>query len=64
MENNKNYLFRYVSMQYIHDCIEKNEQLDLESYRLNPGSFPARKTKGNGNRGNLQHLPFGTTLKR
>ncbi|KAK2915222.1 telomeric repeat-binding factor 2-interacting protein 1 isoform X1 [Channa argus] len=26
----------YVSNQYIHDCVEKNEQLDLEDYRLNP----------------------------
>lgn len=26
----------YVSTQYIHDCIEKNEQLNLEDYRLNP----------------------------
>lgn len=28
--------FRYISAQYIHDCIEKNEQLDLQNYRLNP----------------------------
>ncbi|XP_038163784.1 telomeric repeat-binding factor 2-interacting protein 1 [Cyprinodon tularosa] len=27
---------RYVSTQYIHDCIEKEEQLNLEDYRLNP----------------------------
>ncbi|XP_008288153.1 telomeric repeat-binding factor 2-interacting protein 1 [Stegastes partitus] len=27
----------YVSTQYIHDCIEKNEQLSSEDYRLNPG---------------------------
>ncbi|XP_062272022.1 telomeric repeat-binding factor 2-interacting protein 1 isoform X1 [Scomber scombrus] len=26
----------YVSTQYIHDCIEKDEQLNLEDYRLNP----------------------------
>ncbi|KAM7402326.1 hypothetical protein PAMP_017573 [Pampus punctatissimus] len=26
----------YVSTRYIHDCIEKEEQLDLEAYRLNP----------------------------
>uniref|UniRef100_A0A3Q1BS42 Telomeric repeat-binding factor 2-interacting protein 1 n=1 Tax=Amphiprion ocellaris TaxID=80972 RepID=A0A3Q1BS42_AMPOC len=25
------------TQEYIHDCIEKNEQLDLEDYRLNPG---------------------------
>lgn len=28
--------FRYISTQYIHDCTEKNEQLDLQNYRLNP----------------------------
>lgn len=27
---------RYVSTQYIHDCMEKNEQLNLEDYRLTP----------------------------
>uniref|UniRef100_A0A3P9C9F0 Telomeric repeat-binding factor 2-interacting protein 1 n=1 Tax=Maylandia zebra TaxID=106582 RepID=A0A3P9C9F0_9CICH len=26
----------YVSTQYIYDCVEKNEQLNLEDYRLNP----------------------------
>ncbi|XP_030585579.1 LOW QUALITY PROTEIN: telomeric repeat-binding factor 2-interacting protein 1-like [Archocentrus centrarchus] len=26
----------YVSTQYIHDCIEKDEQLNLEDYKLNP----------------------------
>ncbi|XP_067443038.1 telomeric repeat-binding factor 2-interacting protein 1 isoform X2 [Thunnus thynnus] len=26
----------YVSTKYIHDCIEKEEQLNLEDYRLNP----------------------------
>lgn len=26
----------YVSTQYIYDCAEKNEQLNLEDYRLNP----------------------------
>ncbi|KAI9520987.1 hypothetical protein NQZ68_010688 [Dissostichus eleginoides] len=26
----------YVSTQYIHDCIEKEEQLNLKDYRLNP----------------------------
>ncbi|XP_047438019.1 telomeric repeat-binding factor 2-interacting protein 1 isoform X2 [Mugil cephalus] len=27
---------RYVSTQYIEDCIEKEEQLNIEDYRLNP----------------------------
>ncbi|KAM9860143.1 telomeric repeat-binding factor 2-interacting protein 1 isoform 1-T2 [Aulostomus maculatus] len=31
----ENTAHRYVSAQYIHDCIEKDEQLDLEDYRLN-----------------------------
>lgn len=29
------FTFRYVSTNYIHDCIKENEQLDLEQYRLN-----------------------------
>uniref|UniRef100_H2URR4 Telomeric repeat-binding factor 2-interacting protein 1 n=1 Tax=Takifugu rubripes TaxID=31033 RepID=H2URR4_TAKRU len=39
----------YVSTQYILDCIKNNEQLDVESYRLNPvtapGSSAALNTK-------------------
>ncbi|CAN9493158.1 unnamed protein product [Ophioblennius macclurei] len=27
---------RYVSTQYIHDCVEKNKQLNLDDYRLDP----------------------------
>ncbi|KAM7422854.1 hypothetical protein PAMA_010744 [Pampus argenteus] len=34
----------YVSTQYIHDCIEKEEQLDLESYRLNPEKVQKQST--------------------
>lgn len=34
------FLLRYVSTQYILDCIKDNEQLDVESYRLNPFTTP------------------------
>lgn len=34
------FLLRYMSTQYIYDCIEKDEQLNLEDYRLNPEVVP------------------------
>ncbi|KAM6946751.1 telomeric repeat-binding factor 2-interacting protein 1 [Lycodopsis pacificus] len=34
---------RFVSTQYILDCIEKDEQLNLEDYRLNPEVVPKLK---------------------
>ncbi|KAJ4927405.1 hypothetical protein JOQ06_015136 [Pogonophryne albipinna] len=37
----------YVSTQYIHDCIEKEEQLNLEDYRLNPEVSPRQSTRLN-----------------
>ncbi|KAM9408678.1 telomeric repeat-binding factor 2-interacting protein 1 isoform 2-T2 [Pholidichthys leucotaenia] len=33
----------FVSVQYIYDCIEKDEQLDLDDYRLNP-EVPQRQS--------------------
>uniref|UniRef100_A0A3Q3GIH7 Telomeric repeat-binding factor 2-interacting protein 1 n=1 Tax=Labrus bergylta TaxID=56723 RepID=A0A3Q3GIH7_9LABR len=44
------FLFRYVSAQYIHDCVEKDEQLNLEDYRLNPEGAPNQSAKPNGNK--------------
>ncbi|CAL8338738.1 unnamed protein product [Lota lota] len=35
----------YVSAQYIRDCIEKNEQLELEDYRMKPDATGAQSTK-------------------
>lgn len=43
-------LFRYVSTQYIHDCIEKNEQLKMEAYRLNPETLQANSAKLNNSK--------------
>ncbi|KAI3369939.1 hypothetical protein L3Q82_024744, partial [Scortum barcoo] len=40
----------YVSTQYIHDCIEKDEQLNLEDYRLNPEVVPRHSARLNNNR--------------
>ncbi|XP_033994764.1 telomeric repeat-binding factor 2-interacting protein 1 [Trematomus bernacchii] len=37
----------YVSTQYIHDCIEKEEQLNLEDYRLNPEVAPRQSPRLN-----------------
>ncbi|XP_072308762.1 telomeric repeat-binding factor 2-interacting protein 1 [Eucyclogobius newberryi] len=35
----------YVSTKYIQDCIEKKEKLNIEEYRLNPGSPNSAKRK-------------------
>ncbi|XP_041813975.1 telomeric repeat-binding factor 2-interacting protein 1 isoform X2 [Chelmon rostratus] len=35
----------YVSTQYIHDCIEKDEQLNLEDYRLNSEVVPRHSAR-------------------
>ncbi|KAL6112175.1 terf2ip [Pungitius sinensis] len=35
----------FVSTQYILDCIEKNEQLNLEDYRLNPEVVPRQSPR-------------------
>ncbi|XP_012736850.2 LOW QUALITY PROTEIN: telomeric repeat-binding factor 2-interacting protein 1 [Fundulus heteroclitus] len=40
----------YVSTQYILDCVEKEEQLDIEDYRLNPEVIkrPSRRSNSSG----------------
>lgn len=40
----------YVSTQYIHDCIEKNELLKMEAYRLNPETLQANSAKLNNSK--------------
>nr|XP_046239276.1 telomeric repeat-binding factor 2-interacting protein 1 isoform X2 [Scatophagus argus]XP_046239277.1 telomeric repeat-binding factor 2-interacting protein 1 isoform X2 [Scatophagus argus] len=40
----------YVSTQYIYDCIEKDEQLNLEDYRLNPEVVQRQSARLNNNR--------------
>uniref|UniRef100_UPI0037E9267A telomeric repeat-binding factor 2-interacting protein 1 n=1 Tax=Semicossyphus pulcher TaxID=241346 RepID=UPI0037E9267A len=37
----------YVSTKYIHDCIEKDEQLNLEDYRLNPEAAQKQSPRPN-----------------
>uniref|UniRef100_A0A3P8S4C6 Telomeric repeat-binding factor 2-interacting protein 1 n=1 Tax=Amphiprion percula TaxID=161767 RepID=A0A3P8S4C6_AMPPE len=49
----------YVSIQYIHDCIEKNEQLDLEDYRLNPGVVQRTSARLNRSKESSPRLPGG-----
>ncbi|XP_076617149.1 telomeric repeat-binding factor 2-interacting protein 1 isoform X2 [Chaetodon auriga] len=46
----ENAAHRYVSIQYIHDCIEKDEQLNLEDYRLNPEVVPRHSARLNNNK--------------
>uniref|UniRef100_H2LHS7 Telomeric repeat-binding factor 2-interacting protein 1 n=1 Tax=Oryzias latipes TaxID=8090 RepID=H2LHS7_ORYLA len=42
-KDRKRFLFsRYVSTQYILDCIEKEEQLSVEDYRFNPVDVPKK----------------------
>lgn len=46
--------------------MEKNEQLDLELYRINPASSPAQNTKENSSGGmvyNMSATHFGQRLK-
>ncbi|XP_014899938.1 telomeric repeat-binding factor 2-interacting protein 1 [Poecilia latipinna] len=49
---------RYVSTQYIHDCIKKEEQLDLDDYRLNPKAIQRSSSKLN-NSGGSRAGPVG-----
>ncbi|GAA6231992.1 telomeric repeat-binding factor 2-interacting protein 1 [Lates japonicus] len=37
----------YVSTQYIYDCIEKDEQLNVDDYRLNPEVVPRQSARLN-----------------
>ena len=39
------FLLRYVSSQYIQDCIDKGEQLNLEDYRLKPEALPRQSAR-------------------
>lgn len=53
------FLLRYISSQYILDCVEKNEQLNLEDYRLNPAVSPRHSARLNKSRGNYAGLLGG-----
>ncbi|XP_042351637.1 telomeric repeat-binding factor 2-interacting protein 1 [Plectropomus leopardus] len=50
----------YVSTQYIHDCIEKDAQLNLEDYRLNPEVVPRQSPRLNRNKETTSGLSGGT----
>uniref|UniRef100_A0A3B5R5J1 Telomeric repeat-binding factor 2-interacting protein 1 n=1 Tax=Xiphophorus maculatus TaxID=8083 RepID=A0A3B5R5J1_XIPMA len=50
---------RYVSTQYIHDCIKKEEQLDLDDYRLNPKAIQRSSSKLNNSGGRRAGLLGG-----
>uniref|UniRef100_A0A3Q1GAM1 Telomeric repeat-binding factor 2-interacting protein 1 n=1 Tax=Acanthochromis polyacanthus TaxID=80966 RepID=A0A3Q1GAM1_9TELE len=52
----------YVSIQYIHDCIEKNEQLDLEDYKLNPGVVQRSSPRLNRSKESSPRLSRGRLL--
>uniref|UniRef100_A0A3P8S4F8 Telomeric repeat-binding factor 2-interacting protein 1 n=1 Tax=Amphiprion percula TaxID=161767 RepID=A0A3P8S4F8_AMPPE len=53
-------LFHITNMKhYIHDCIEKNEQLDLEDYRLNPGVVQRTSARLNRSKESSPRLPGG-----
>ncbi|XP_074547506.1 telomeric repeat-binding factor 2-interacting protein 1 isoform X2 [Halichoeres trimaculatus] len=41
---------RYISTQYIRDCVEKGEQLNVEDYRLNPEAVPNQSAKRSSNK--------------
>ncbi|XP_058486587.1 telomeric repeat-binding factor 2-interacting protein 1 isoform X1 [Solea solea] len=40
----------YVSTMYIQDCIDKNQQLNIEDYRLNPEDVPRHSTRLNSSK--------------
>ncbi|XP_019748008.1 telomeric repeat-binding factor 2-interacting protein 1 isoform X2 [Hippocampus comes] len=44
---NESTAHRYVSMQYIHDCVEKDEQLNLDDYRMKAGTGQKHSPKFN-----------------
>nr|XP_040060214.1 telomeric repeat-binding factor 2-interacting protein 1 isoform X1 [Gasterosteus aculeatus aculeatus] len=50
----------FVSTQYIFDCIEKNEQLNLEDYKLNPVVVPRQSARLN----NKKEISTGHTEGR
>lgn len=55
--------FRYVSTQYIYDCVEMNEQLNVEDYKLNPASVKRHSTRHSNNRESYATL-LGGIMKR
>ncbi|XP_068171610.1 telomeric repeat-binding factor 2-interacting protein 1 isoform X2 [Antennarius striatus] len=49
----------FVSTQYIYDCIEKDEQLDLEDYRLKPEGDQRHSTRHNNVKAESSRLKGG-----
>ncbi|XP_059183374.1 telomeric repeat-binding factor 2-interacting protein 1 [Centropristis striata] len=48
----------YVSTQFIHDCIEKEEQLDLEDYRITPEVAPRQSARLSNKRDSSGRTPY------
>ncbi|XP_051272058.1 telomeric repeat-binding factor 2-interacting protein 1 isoform X2 [Dicentrarchus labrax] len=49
----------YVSTKYIHDCIEKDEQMSLEDYRLHPEVVPRQSARLTDNKERAPELLGG-----
>lgn len=49
----------YVSTQYIYDCVEKNEQLNLEDYRLNPEKVQRHSARLNNSKNSSPQVTGG-----
>ncbi|XP_053725364.1 telomeric repeat-binding factor 2-interacting protein 1 isoform X2 [Synchiropus splendidus] len=47
----------YVSVQYIYDCVDREAQLDIEDYRLNPEGKEASKCCGPSAPGRVRYTP-------
>lgn len=47
----------YISTQYIRDCAEKNQQLDVEDYKFNNGGEKARPEQRKQERGRMGYTP-------
>ncbi|KAM8867924.1 telomeric repeat-binding factor 2-interacting protein 1 [Synchiropus picturatus] len=47
----------YVSVQYIYDCVDREAQLDIEDYRLNPEGKEPSKCSGPSAPGRMRYTP-------
>ncbi|KAG7244765.1 hypothetical protein INR49_029784, partial [Caranx melampygus] len=54
--------YRYVSTKYIYDCIEREELLNIEDYRLNPAVAARQSPRLNNKKGGLNRVTGGRTL--
>lgn len=56
--------FRYVSTQYVYDCVEMKEQLNVEDYKLNPASVKRHSTRLSNNRESYATLSGGIMTRQ